>query len=317
MGELEGGAEGFALFAEVDGCAQVARLEDDTKAWVDALESGASCAACEARFSVIAEAGLLVHAPPEPSAGPAQLRLGKIECGTLTRTQPRDDTPPSSVRLWRRELPVRPENPIVSLRFHHGAYSSWASETDSEVLLEAVSELFAASGIQVVLDASSDRVVPESLPWYEGDPSALEPLTSPDDGVVDVVFAGCLEHVHPELGTRSTLDGLVPRIPAQGSPGAGIFLRGRACTAASLGPAPTSLDSQSRILAHELGHYLGLYHAPRTPEEAEAAEGLDDAGDDNLMHANPALILNPVFSPAQAERMRLHAALLGEPMPDR
>jgi len=313
--ELEDAAEGFALFAEVDGCAQVALLEDDESTWVGALESGASCSACEERFSVIAGSGMLVHRPLNPSPGSVRLRLGKIDCTTLTRSRPGSDEATSSVRLWIRELPTVPREAVVPLRFHHGGDSSWAGDAESEALLEATVALLAPTGVRIVLDGSShDAPLPESLPWYEGDPSALRPFVDPEDGVVDVVFAGCVERVHPELRTHTTLDGLVPRVPAQAADGGGIFLRGRACSKASLGPTSTSLHSQSRILAHELGHYLGLYHS----EEADGrTDRLDDTDDATLMAPTPGLVIEPVFSPAQAERMRLHAALLAEPMPDR
>ncbi len=302
--ELTDAAEGFALFAEVDGCAQVALLEDDATTWVGALESGPSCTACEERFSVIAGSGLLVHSPAEPSSGPARLRLGKIDCHTLTRARPDAESPAGSVRLWARELPAVPLEVVVPLRFHHGPFSSRSSDDESAALIEAASALLAQAGVRPALDSSSaDDALPESIAWFEGDPSALAPLVEHEEGVVDVVFAGCLEHVHPELQTRTTLDGLVPRVPAQAAVGAGIFLRGRACTSASLGPSFVSVESQARVLAHELGHYLGLYHSVTS--------------DSDLMNPNPALIPDPTFSPAQAERMRLHAALLAEPTPDR
>jgi hypothetical protein len=165
----------------------------------------------------------------------------------------------------------------------------------------------APTGLRIALESSSfDDAMPATIGWFEGDPSEIVPFVDPEDDVVDVVFAGCLEHVHPELGTRTVLDGLVPRIPAQGAVGGGIFLRGRACTESATGPTSVPVEIQARRLAHELGHYLGLYHS---------AETETDAG--NLMAPDPSRIVSPSFSTAQAERMRLHATLLSEPMPRR
>ena len=57
--------------------------------------------------------------------------------------------------------------------------------------------------------------------------------------------------------------------------------------------------------AHELGHYLGLYHAV---EADGLGDALDDTGPDNIMHFNPGLATAVGFSPAQGRVMRMHPA---------
>lgn len=301
--EIPDGGDGFALFVEVEGCAQVALLEDAQTRWVDGLESGPSCAACEERFSVVAESGLLVHDPGTAVDGPAQLRLGKIACNTLTRARPNPDDPISSVRLWMRPLPERVDPVAVPLRFQHGAFSSWSAAADSAALLDEVSSLLSPVGVDVVLEGTSENPeLPQELSWFEGDPSPLAPFVDPHDEVVDVVFGGCLEHVHPELGTRTSLEGFVPRVPAHGAAGGGAYLSGRSCTSANVEPTVLPIDVQARFLAHELGHYLGLYH-------------VEDPEDGSLMHPTPGFVSDPTITDEQARKMRLHAALMAEGLP--
>ena len=157
------------------------------------------------------------------------------------------------------------------------------------------------------------------LPFQRGDHTALERFqgalhacdeggTAPDDGDVPLVLAGCLRLTDLVLKKTSEPEGFVPRIPdGLVAPGRahGVFIRGRACREGSPSLSwPTGY--LGRLITHELGHYLGLYHSV---EEDGTADLLDDTGADNLMHHRPSTVASPAFSPSQFRVMRRHPAV--------
>ncbi len=311
--QIPGGAAGFAMLVEADACVQVARLKSEALV-VRTLESGPSCKDCSERFSLIAGDGMLVHHPPQAGEGPAELVLGQMRCTTLTPARPSVDAP-ARFSAWWRPLPQLPAEAPVQLIFRHGPFSAQADRASTEALFRAVRALMAPAGIAATLRASDEApAIPASTRWFEGDPAELAALVDPPSAPVQVVFAGCIERVHPELGSSTVLDGLVPRVPGLSATGAGIFLRGRDCFPGESAPVPWPVAVQARRVAHELGHFLGLYHSVEVNGESDK---LPDTGrDDNLMAPNPNLVERPVFSPLQAARMRLHAALAAEGTPN-
>lgn len=64
--------------------------------------------------------------------------------------------------------------------------------------------------------------------------------------------------------------------------------------------------TQARVLAHEIGHYLGLYH---TVELDGLADTLDDTTADNTMNPRPTLATAAGFTPSQGRVMRMHPAV--------
>lgn len=129
---------------------------------------------------------------------------------------------------------------------------------------------------------------------------------------VKIAFTGCQERVHPLLGSRVLLDGFVPRVPALGSPGAAVYLRHLGCSRNGGPVIRRSVDAQARLLTHELGHFLGLYH----PEDADGQhDRFPDTDGDTLMALQRRARESPYFSPLQAARMRLHAALIAQGLP--
>ncbi len=128
----------------------------------------------------------------------------------------------------------------------------------------------------------------------------LAPLT--------VVVAGCLRRRDPATGALRDPQAVTTHICAGlGAPGVGdgVVLAGHACPAVPP-QGYWSGATLGTILAHELGHALGLYHVA---DSGGAVDNLEDTGLDNLMNADPLGHLNDGFSPSQGRVMRRHPLL--------
>lgn len=148
------------------------------------------------------------------------------------------------------------------------------------------------SGLRESLDAALGAPEPAL--------GGLSPLT--------VVVAGCLRRRDPTTGVLRDPQAVTTHVGAGlGPPGVGdgVVLAGHACP--SVPPQGYwSGATLGTILAHELGHALGLYHVV---DAGDATDNLDDTDLDNLMNADPLGHLNDGFSPAQGRVMRRHPLL--------
>lgn len=128
-------------------------------------------------------------------------------------------------------------------------------------------------------------------------------------GELPVVITGCL-HRQSGIQTLETFPlGEVTHIPGAESglvqPDF-IALAGRDCGVGA--PKVWSSWSLGQVLAHEIGHFLGLFH---TVEADASSDDLSDTSAANLMNFNPVATSSVGLSPTQVQIMRRHPLLRG------
>ncbi|MCY1005068.1 hypothetical protein OV079_05680 [Nannocystis pusilla] len=294
----------FQLSGAVDGAGRTV---------IDGRSAGSFCRDCELRTSVAVEAGVFVL-PVEsgrfaPDTG-ASLRFARVDCQTLTPLSTPDDRPP--LRIDAQPVEVVPERATIDLRFHVADSSILFGDDDRQrELIALLEQELAASGVAPRLVESRElEEIPATLRFHAGDVSELAAAFAgappKDETTVDVVFGGCLLYDDPVFGPPRAVNGFTPRIPGGAGPADGVFMPGLDCFAEGAGPVDIPLGAQARVLAHELGHYLGLYHAV---EADGLADPLDDTDADNIMNPRTELAGSLGFSPSQGRVMRTHPAV--------
>ncbi len=333
---LAADARGVALrVSRPDGQAACVQLDEARDAAGDAwvtppatLEDyGAYCRSCPQRVSVGVGAGLYVLPsgdPRPPMTSRLQVRVAARECSTFL--PPRAGEQPASLRIETLALPeveetregvVLLEVAITSGSVFHG--NGEPLPADLVAALDEVNALLRPGRLSVRPVRVRRVDVEDPLDFQRGDHAALDRFhgtlhscdeggTAPDDGYVPLVLAGCLRLTDPVLKKTSEPEGFVPRIPdGLASPGRahGVFIRGRACRDGSQ-PISWPTGYLARLIAHELGHFLGLYHSV---EEDGTVDLLEDTGADNLMSYRPSTVTSPAFSASQFRIMRRHPAV--------
>lgn len=294
-------------------CFQLSSVVDgDGRAVVQARSAGAFCRDCELRTSVAVEAGVFilptVASRFEPETG-LSLRFGRVDCMTLTPLTAPEDRP--TLHVAAQPIETVPEHASIDLRFLIAESSIlFGDEARQQDLVTHLGQELASGGITPqLIEIHALGAMPTETRFHAGDPAALAAILADAqpkaETTIDVVFGGCLLYDDPIFGPPSAVNGFTPRTPGGAGPANAVFLPGLDCFAQGAGPIDIPVGAQARVLAHEIGHYLGLYHAI---EEDGFTDQLDDTGLDNVMHFNPAQATAVGFSPLQARVIRMHPA---------
>lgn len=270
------------------------------------------CDRCRARVRV-AEGDGLFTLPNDGSdlpARPLRLRLQARDCQSFLPLEARFGEPlPEAawVGVVRHRGPQT--SPEVELRV---VMAQDALPEDHEAYLrealQVVEQCYQAAGIRFT--ASARWLEPLGKLSYPST-RALAAAVDAEYGEITVALTPCLQHIDPLTGDRSEPEGTSPRIPG-GVPYDVVWVATRSCDlsdalpeSGALGPIRPARELGT-TLAHELGHYFGLYHSV---EVDGTTDHLDDTAGDGFMAALPTSRRDCGLSPRQAAVVRQHVAL--------
>lgn len=325
-----------ATSAGAKACVQVDQAFDDKgTTWVSApasgLDYGDYCQSCPQRVSVGVGSALFVLPSGEPtsvSASQLTLRVGQRDCTTMLPAGS------GGLSMLRLQTPIGLAAPATTtsqgeVRLQVAITPGSVFYDNSEVYpaelaaaVKMASALLAPAGLSLRVVRVRRMRGEDPLVVERGDHAALDRAMDTlfecepnpearDDRWVPVLLTGCLKARDPLLGQSSEVDGLVSHIPGGFTTSGvahGVFLKGRSCFG---GSAPLAWESAAlgKLLAHELGHYLGLYHSV---ESDGTQDTLTDTGADNLMNYRPFLSGSTQLSAGQSRVMRRHPAVFWE-----
>jgi hypothetical protein len=295
-----------------------------------AANGGDFCSDCEQRVSIASGYGWFVL----PSAAEASLsirsvsaRLSLQDCLTLTAQHRTADSPSElTVELTSWSLPA----PSAKLRLPLAVvvasrYGLSGDDTLLPAALVAMQQIWAAANIQITLEPSLDIAAPEPPVVFSAvDHSALGSLAqrvravlasrSRDANGPVLVLTPCLSRQDVITSGQTQPWAFTPHLPggaAVGDEPDQIFIAAERCE--GLAPAPLFSDAGQlgSIMAHELGHYLGLYHVAE-PDGRQDALADTDVSDANLMRATPSPAAT-ALSASQIAIARRHSAFAVSP----
>jgi hypothetical protein len=312
-------------------CFQLEDVRTDNETlWVPPASSadyGDYCTRCEQPVAVGSGYGLFVlpsAAALPTSFGSVTLRVALRDCLTLTPLSPAT-TRPRTLLVESASLATPPRARTVTLPVAIVAATphAFAAGARLDQAFVHVQEIWRAAGIELVLRGPFELPRPAAPVVYSAsDRSALAALqreanvltqqAGVEAAAAVIVITPCL--VREDTLSQSLTQPLATTAHLPGGFGVhaepdGIFVAGELCGGLTPGARYLESESLAALMAHELGHYLGLFHV----READGREDvLADTSQEtpNLMQARPSAGAT-TLADSQIEIARRHIALAG------
>ena len=323
---LEGPGYVQVTLEDPTACVQVghAAVADGGEEWIPEGEYGPYCATCPQRTLTLVGGGLFALPSDASELGEAvTFSLERRSCETLHRLEA--DLPALGVEVRVLDRAVASPDARGVLRVDLAVFGDdWLSDgargAAAGAWVREVEAELADAGLRVDLHAVCTLPAPAAIPRVEaGDTGALAPLLdaaraqcagfepSAHDPRITVLHVPCLELHDPLLRVTTDIAGYATHIPGGFAPGhvpdAVVVASGCREPTVSVSGVPLGL---ARRAAHELGHYLGLFHSV----ESDGSEDmLADTDERNLMSAVPGLAGARGLSPSQVAIVRGHPSV--------
>jgi len=301
-------------------CYQLNRVTADGEPWVhppdDPTDQGLHCFTCPKRVAVRQGAGWYVF-DRAGGIGEVTVQVSIRDCSTgAPAVADLGDPIPESVRVSVGLPPADAAEPIV-LPIHLINASQFDVEANARSAIEAANAQFTEHGIALSVAGATRVEFDESSVTYDGAERTelRELLAMAGEAVsepgarwgIPVVLVDCLERTGLNPGRPEGMATNIPGMPASECLPDGVFLRMAQCLGPEPFEYPWSSDSLGKVLAHELGHFMGLYHSV----EANGIEdALADTDANNLMHFRALNSTSTGLTASQATVIRTHATLL-------
>jgi hypothetical protein len=260
-----------------------------------------------------------------PDVARVRLRVALRECDALL-PWPERAARPSALRLeWAGSTPPAP-NQQVTLQVGVALVSDFgfARGAQDEQLAQALGFAKAALGkADIVIDWAGPVALPApeggSLRFGPGARAPLDALSTRAHAALAaqltpraalLMLTPCLTQDDPLSGSPRPLGGYTPHLPGGfglGSAADGVFVAVESCGGLTPQPRFLAPEPLGAVIAHELGHFLGLYHVLEADGTEDQLVDTDPRAP-NLMQRMPSADATGL-SQEQVRVMRRHLAL--------